>query len=137
MKIDGVRGVGSAQPGGRTAPAAAPGFAPATGGPERTSAATAIAPTPALDAVLALQGGAQPDKRQRQARRGKRLLDALDRLAQGLLEGAAPASLRAELQSLKGQGQATGDPALDEILLEIDTRAAVELAKLEALPAPG
>lgn len=135
MKIDGVRGVGQAAPAQRSGGAAAPRFSPVSG-PERASAANAVSPTPALDAVLALQGGAEPDRRHRQARRGRRLLDALDRLTRALLEGIAPAGLRSELDSLKGQSQPTGDTGLDDILREIDTRAAVELAKLEAISAP-
>ncbi|MGE3143861.1 MAG: flagellar assembly protein FliX [Hyphomonadaceae bacterium] len=136
MKIDGVRGPNGTQPAQRTARAAAPGFAPTLGGAGAASsvgAVSGVTPTAALDTILALQGGIEPDGRAKQARRGKRLLDALEELARGLLAGVAPGSLRGELMALHAQAQPSGDLGLDAILLEIDTRAAVELAKLESL----
>jgi hypothetical protein len=87
-----------------------------------------------LDAIIALQAedpGAQ--RRARQARRGRDVLDALERLARGLLVGRAPAALRAELESLQDAAAPTGDEGLDEILREIDTRLCVELAKLDRM----
>jgi hypothetical protein len=47
--------------------------------------------------------------------------------------GRAPAALRAELEMLQVAAQPTGDEGLDGILLEIDTRLAVELAKLDRM----
>ncbi|MGE0046679.1 MAG: flagellar assembly protein FliX [Hyphomonadaceae bacterium] len=136
MKIDGVRGpsgVSSTSGASRTRQTGGAAFTPAASEAPRVAGVSAVQPTPALDAILLLQGEAVPDQRQRQARRGKRLLDALERLTRALLEGVAPASLRGELESLHGQAQPTGDPGLDEVLREIDTRTAVELAKLERL----
>jgi Class II flagellar assembly regulator len=85
---------------------------------------------------MALQGGdddaAQtPLRRRRQIERAGRALDVLDRLAVGLLEGRAPGSLRADLVALRTGLERTGDAGLDDLLLEVDIRAAVELAKLE------
>lgn len=131
MKIEGARPVGANGAANRTPAAAAPGFAPTTQSTERASAASATAPAPSLEAVLALQGGLAPDARSRQARRGKRLLDALDRVRGALLNGVAPAALREELRALSRQAETTGDDGLDALMREIDTRAAVELAKLD------
>ncbi|MBI1186329.1 MAG: hypothetical protein GC206_03220 [Alphaproteobacteria bacterium] len=131
MKIDGARPVGATGGSARSAAHAAPGFAPAVQGGERAAAASAPSPAPSLEAVLALQGGLAPDARSKQARRGKRMLDALDRVRAALLGGAAPATLREELRALSRDAERTGDEGLDAVLREIDTRAAVELAKLD------
>ena len=67
----------------------------------------------------------------RQVRRGTAALDVLEELQRGLALGRAPASLKADLDRLRRGGEMTGEPGLDAALLEIDTRLAVELAKLE------
>jgi hypothetical protein len=54
-------------------------------------------------------------------------------LERGLVLGRAPAAVRAELERLRHGAEPTGEPGLDEVLREIDTRVAVELAKLERL----
>lgn len=135
MKIESGRGVassGSARKAGSAS--AAPGFAPAVDAPARTSAPSAVSSVTPLNAIIALQAedpGAQ--RRARQARRGREVLDALERLESGLLVGRAPAGLRAELESLQSATAPTGDEGLDEILREIDTRLVVELAKLDRM----
>lgn len=136
MKIEPVRGVQGAQASQRARETGGPAFTPAASEAPRVAAMSAAAPTPALDAVLLLQGEGAPDKRRAQARRGKRALDVLERLAQSLLEGRAPGGLRGELQALQAQSQTTGDPGLDDVLREIDTRTLVELAKLERAGVP-
>jgi hypothetical protein len=134
MKIEGPRGV-SQTGGARKTGAAAPGFAPSA--PEnapRATAAGSVAATSALDAVLALQAeGFDPGRRSRQVRRAQDALDALSRLERGLLEGAAPGGLKAELVALQQASAPTGEPGLDAVLLEVDTRVAVELAKLDRI----
>lgn len=135
MKIEKGRGVASpsaSRPSGTTA---APGFAPIVDGPARAVAASGPAPVTSLDAILALQGGAEPpaQRRARQARRGRDALEALEQLEAGLLAGRAPAGLRAELDSLQRAAEPTGDEGLDAILAEIDIRLAVEAAKLDRL----
>jgi hypothetical protein len=132
MKIEGGRGIGSANGTRRAGQTAAPGFAPATEAPQRTSAASATGSVAALDTILALQAeGFDPDRRRRQVKRGTAALDALEQLARGLAMGRAPATLRAELEGLRRGGETTGEGGLDSTLREIDTRLAVELAKLE------
>jgi hypothetical protein len=133
MKIESGRGVapsgGARRAGGS---AAAPGFAPAMDGAQRTTAATPTSSVASIDVILALQAEEGPtERRARQARRGRAALDALEELERGLLLGRAPGGLAAELQRLRASAETTGDKGLDEVLLEIDTRLAVELAKLE------
>jgi hypothetical protein len=84
---------------------------------------------------MALQGDEAfadaPARRRRQVDRAAKTLDALDRVAVGLLEGRLPGGLRQDLLALRDGAERTGDPGLDDLLLEVDIRAAVELAKLE------
>lgn len=94
-----------------------------------TPSTSALAP---LEALLALQSDEPArQRRARQAGRGRRALDALDALAKGLLVGRAPAGLLTDLERLRGESELTGEPGLDDVLREIDTRLAVEAAKLE------
>jgi hypothetical protein len=135
VKIEPIRQTAAAQGARKTGEAARFDPGQDVGAPARVATASGASPAHGIDALLALQGG-QPDAKSRQARRGRRLLDALDRLTRALLEGVAPAGLRAELLGLRGQAEPTGEEGLDALLREIDTRAAVELAKLDALAAP-
>jgi len=137
MKIESGRGVAAPSTTRRTGGAAAPGFAPEEAeAPARASAAASSAAATSLDSILALQAdGFEPERRKRQVRRGKDALDALENLERALAEGIAPGSLRTRLESIRRAAEQTGEPGLDALLLEIDTRVAVELAKLElALP---
>jgi Class II flagellar assembly regulator len=86
-----------------------------------------------LDAMLALQSVEDPLSRRRRAvRRGRRLLDALDEIKIGLLEGRSLTADLLRLASLSSDGiDDVDDPGLKDVLAEIDLRAAVELAKLE------
>jgi Class II flagellar assembly regulator len=131
MKIETGRSV-TPPNGPRRAGAPAPGFAPAADAPQRASAAAGVAGLTPLDAILALQGEEPPARRRaRQAKRGAAALDALEVLERGLVFGRAPGGLRAEMESLRHGGEATGEAGLDSVLREIDTRLAVELAKLD------
>jgi hypothetical protein len=130
MKIESGRGVASST-GARRA-GAAPGFAPTVDAPQRVAASGSVAAATPLDAIMALQaGGQEGERRARQTRRGRAVLDALEGLARGLALGRAPAGLRTELESLRRGAETTGEAGLDSVLREIDTRLAVELAKLE------
>jgi hypothetical protein len=96
-------------------------------------ATRATAPVSGLDAMLALQSVEDPTVRRRKlVRRGRSLLDALDSLKIGLLDGSVSVDDIALLSRLVREGRdRTDDPRLDSLLAEIDLRAAVELAKLE------
>ena len=134
MKVEGPRGVASTNGARRASATAAPGFAPAAEAPARVAASTGVGAATPLDAIIALQAEETPQhRRARQTKRGHDALNALERLEEGLLLGRAPVALRRELELLQRAAQLTGEPGLDDTLREIDTRLAVELAKLERL----
>lgn len=90
-----------------------------------------------LDAILTLQGQDSADtpgeRRRRSVQRGHDLLDGLDRLKAALIGGrVATGDLRAIAGRLSERMPDSGDPRLDALVAEIELRAAVELAKLEA-----
>lgn len=85
-----------------------------------------------VSALLALQGVGGPEARARALRKGRRLLDALDRLQLAILgEGPTRRHLTLLNGALSEQREMTGDPGLDETLNWAEVRAAVEAAKLE------
>ena len=138
MRITGA-GVGTPVAGRRGATGAATGGMFALPTREGGAAAQALgvgasAPLASLEMMLALQ--ATPDateRRRRATRRAHKVLDLLEEVRVALLDGDmnAPvlARLRAEVSSSRTK---TDDPALDAILREVEVRAAVEAAKLEA-----
>lgn len=93
------------------------------------SAAAALS---AVEGLLSLQEVADgPGGRRHAIRRGENLLDALDGLRHALLAGELPRDRLATLLRLAAETSAvTDDPRLQEIIAEIELRAAVELAKL-------
>jgi hypothetical protein len=117
---------------------AADGFAPEAGSeagaPSATVHAGAAAALGSLEALLTLQETSTPlERRRRAVRRAGRILDALDELRIAVLD---PSSLdQSALQRLAGAVREARDevedPALGGVLDEIETRAAVELAKRE------
>ena len=135
MKVESGRNVSSATAAKRGGSAAAPGFSPVGADePVQVSATSSVSSVAALDTILALQAE-EPlaQRRARQAKRGRAALDALEQLEEGLLSGRTPRALRRELEHLRRTAEATGEPGLDDVLREIDTRLAVELAKLDRL----
>jgi len=102
--------------------------APARG----ASTVAAAANVSAVAALLALQGVGGPEARSRALRKGRRLLDALDRLQLALLgNGPTQGHLNLLKGALSEQRDASGDPGLDETLQWAEVRVAVEAAKLE------
>lgn len=105
------------------------------------AAAATVAPTSApvtgveaVDALLAIQEVdpvGEDDRRSRARRRGERLLDQLDEIRLGLLSGGVGAGRLDEIAALVAEKRGSGDdPALDQVLDEIELRVKVELAKL-------
>lgn len=101
----------------------------------RPSGSRSVAPaTPlaGLDALLAIQE--VPDatvKRRRAVRRGHGLLDELQELQLGLIDGRlSEGSLRGLATRLKEARPEVDDPKLASVLDQIELRAAIELAKL-------
>ncbi|HTK36415.1 MAG TPA: flagellar assembly protein FliX [Caulobacteraceae bacterium] len=134
-----VTGPGTAAPvagGGGAKRAAADGFALGPGGAESAhAAARSAAPSaPAgLEALMALQGAAEPlERRRRAVRRAGRLLDMLDEVKLALLDGRGPGHAIDRLRGAVAEARdGVDDPRLTGLLDEIETRAAVELAKQE------
>jgi hypothetical protein len=122
------------------------GVAKAAGGfsiesPSGAGPASSVAPTSgvtgiaSLDALLALQSVGGPMERKRKAvRRASGLLDVLDDLKIGLLDGGiSPQALTRLAAAIREERTETDEPALESVLNEIETRAAVEMAKLEMM----
>jgi hypothetical protein len=134
MKIQGANNAGATSAPSRSSGPVAPGFAPATGGAAAAAPAgrvSAVGPVNSLDALLALQEAPGPmERRKRAVKRAGRLLDVLDSVTLSLLDGEATdiGQLQNAIRESRAQ---TDDPALEGVLDEIETRAAVELAKQE------
>lgn len=136
MKVGSTSSASSAAGSGGSKPAAE-GFSQLLGAGAATpvrsaSAVTAAANVSAVSALLSLQGLGGPEARARALRKGRRLLDALDRLQLALLgNGPTQGHLNLLTGALAEQREASGDPGLDETLQWAEVRAAVEAAKLE------
>jgi hypothetical protein len=96
----------------------------------------AAAQVGSLEALIALQGlGGPLERRRRAVGRAGGILEALEGLKLNLLEGRLSKSAIESLTRAVGdQRILTEDPKLEALLDEIETRAAVELAKLEGAP---
>jgi hypothetical protein len=134
MRIDGQgRIVGSrgAGPAGRSGAPASRFSLDLAGQPPEAAAPRAAPAMSGLEAMLALQAVDEPLERRRKAiRRGRSLLDALDRLKLALLTGEASSDVVALLTATLREGrEQTDDPVLESVLAEIELRAAVEVAK--------
>ncbi|MFN3834571.1 MAG: flagellar assembly protein FliX [Glycocaulis sp.] len=107
------------------------GAAPAAAGVTGTGPVAAVG---SVEALLALQGGTdEAGARQRATERAFTLLDVLDDLKIALLEGGIPrAKLVRLMDTLKSRREQVSDPKLEAMLDEVETRAAVELAKYDA-----
>ena len=84
-----------------------------------------------LDALLALQSVDDPlTGRKRAARRGHDLLDALEQLKADLLAGRVSMDRLERLTAKVKLREPSDDPALEDLIDQIELRAQVELAKL-------
>jgi hypothetical protein len=92
-------------------------------------------PIAALDSILMLQG--MDDSTQGKSKglsHGEQLLDLLDSIRDGLLAGGIPrATLNKLAAAVTRRHEAFADPKLQDVLDQIELRAHVELAKLEAV----
>jgi hypothetical protein len=137
MKVSGPAGpsaAGSARP--TPSQAAAGGFEAImtpTASAAGVAGAGGVSAISSLDALIALQEVGGPLERRRRATgRAGRILDALDELKLQLLAGGlTPTVIEALTRAVRDQRALTDDPRLEGVLDEIETRAAVELAKLE------
>jgi hypothetical protein len=137
MKVSGPNGVGSTAAPRGAGRATAGGFSlPGMSDAADAAPASRLASAPgvgSIDALIALQEVDGPLERRRKAvRRADVILDVLDEVKLELLDGGvAPAQLDRLVQAVRRERQHTEDPRLESLLDEIETRAAVELAKLE------
>ncbi|MDA1310846.1 MAG: flagellar assembly protein FliX [Proteobacteria bacterium] len=137
MKIDPTRrtGASNVKRSGSSAKGASGDFArllQASSETEATSGPAAAAP---VDSLLALQevsdqgGGGKNSARHR----AELMLDRLEEIRTGLLLGSIPRSQLHELAQVAQQTRESFvDPALSDVLDDIELRARVELAKLDA-----
>ncbi|MBB34583.1 MAG: flagellar assembly regulator FliX [Hirschia sp.] len=97
------------------------------------SRASGAATLGAVDAVMALQGvNSLGERRARSLRKGRRILDALDRLSLSMLDGnTSSGHLTLLKRAINETRDESGDAGLDDALSHIEVRAAVEIAKLE------
>jgi len=86
-----------------------------------------------VDAVLAAQEvGDSTSERRKACQRGGAMLDQLDELRYGMLDGTISQESLGNLSKLvRAKRENVDDPQLMEVLDEIELRAEVELAKLE------
>lgn len=102
------------------------------------SAPTESGAVGSVDAIYALQEvpDATDEKRRAALQQfGNDILDRLDDLRVGILNGAFSKDRLAELaQNLRQRRQESDDPKLNEIIEEIELRAEVEIAKLMRKP---
>jgi hypothetical protein len=138
MKVNGSNGVGATS-GARPSRAGASGGGfsistpAATQGPAQAGPASSVSALASVDALLALQDVGGPLERKRRAMsRAGRILDVLDDVKLALLGGELTSSdLERLRRAIREQRDNTDDPGLEGVLDEIETRAAVEMAKLE------
>lgn len=139
MKVNGPSASGGVAPsaGGRTR-ASGEGFsvsgARAAGAAAPVARTADAAPIAGLNALLAMQEASGPlERRKRAVRRAGKILDQLDKIKLALLDnGAGAANALSELAGAVQEARGdTTDPQLESVLNEIETRAAVELAKRE------
>jgi hypothetical protein len=138
MKVGGTGGLATAQPTAPRGPGApASGFAvsgaDAAGDVAAATRVGSLLGVSSIDALLALQEvGGPAERRKKAVRRASVILDVLDDLKIGVLEGAIqPHTLGRLIEAVRQERARTGDPKLEGVLDEIETRAAVELAKLQ------
>jgi hypothetical protein len=131
MRVEGNRPIRSTATRRDDKTAGSGAFAEVLGSEPAVAPATA-SPIGSLGALFALQEVADPTAQRRKAvARATRLLDRLGDLQLGLLDGAIdPQSLADLASTARAAREATNDPDLQQILDEIELRAAVELAKL-------
>ena len=104
------------------------------GGAGEVHSADSPQPVTGVESLLAAQNvddSMGEEARRRMARRGEEILDRLEEVRLGLLNGSIPKSRLAELAQLVRHKRESGaDPRLSAIMDEIELRAEVELTKL-------
>jgi Class II flagellar assembly regulator len=137
MKVTGPSGIGSSS-GARPARGAdGEGFRLITpegaGGASQASSVSGPRGVMGVESLLALQDVGGPMERKRRAvRRAGRILDVLDDIKVGMLQGELSiGDLDRLRRAIRDERDQTEDPQLEAVLDDIELRAAVEMAKLE------
>ena len=140
MKISGTRSVDAAQSRRTERRGSTPGgfSVDHADGARGAAPLSAASPLAAVDALLALQVVPEAGEgRRRAVKRGTDMLDLLDDIRLGLLEGGVPkGKLEGLLRVVQSRRDEFTDIKLAQILDEIELRAQVELAKFGCSPIP-
>ncbi len=137
MKVTRTNGAKAAGATQGAKPATASGFTlsepEAAGGASAPTGVAGVGMIGSIDALLMLQEAEGPLGRRRRAMgRAGRLLDVLDEVKLAMLsDGPSSTHLQRLTAAVREQRADTEDPGLEALLNQIETRAAVELAKLE------
>ena len=137
MKITPTNSVSASRIGSGTRSPAAPGFALPTAdevaAPSGAAPSMGVSGVNSLDALIALQQVDDPmGRRKRAIGRAGRLLDALDEIKIALLEDQpSPAALHRLAMAVREERANADDAGLQGLLDQIETRAAVEMAKAD------
>lgn len=137
MKVNGTGGIGGSAGPKPARAGAGEGFrlpqAGTTAAPGQSASVAGATTLVGVDALIALQDVGGPlERRRRSVRRAVAILDVLDDVKAALLAGELSSQDLLRLQrAVRAQREATDDPRLEGVLDEIETRAQVEIAKLE------
>lgn len=141
MKVSSTGGVSStgasrAKPAGGSTGFSLPSVNAASGAAS-AAAAGGLTGVGSVDALLALQEtgavGSPLERKKRAVRRADQILDILGEVRIALIDGdISPSTLDRLTRAIREQRENTDDPKLEGVLNEIETRAAVELAKLQS-----
>ena len=137
MKVSSTGGVGASSASRAKPSSSGSGFSlpsvNAASGAASTASVGGLAGIGSLDALLALQANGDPlERKRRQVKRADNILDILGEVKIALLDGdVSTGTLDRLTRAMREQRESTDDPGLDGVLNEIETRAAVEKAKLE------
>jgi len=138
MKISSTRGADSTSTRRTERRTGSPGgfHVDQTDAPRHAAPLAGAQPLAAVDALIALQSVPEATEgRRRAVRRAGDMLDLLDDIKVGLLEGTVPkGKLEGLLRVVQSRREAFADPGLTQILDEIELRAQVELAKFGCNP---
>ncbi len=142
MKVSSTGGVGAtgasrAKPAGGGGSSFSLPSVNAASGAASTASVGGLTGVGSVDALLALQEmgavGSPLERRKRAVRRADNILDILGEIRIALIDGdISPKTLDQLTRAIREQRENTDDPRLEGVLNEIETRAAVELAKLQA-----
>jgi len=141
MKVSSTGGVGATGPSRAKSAGGASGFSlpsvNAASGAASTASVGGLSGVGSVDALLALQAagavGDPLERKKRAVRRADHILEILGEVHIALIDGDISHSTLDKLsRAIREQRENTDDPRLEGVLNEIETRAAVELAKLEA-----